>query len=141
VFGRGAASSTVTYYALLGFGGDAFYLVEITAGGENVLDTGSACTASTTYTLQLKCNGSAIEGYVNGALDVSATDATLSSGAVGLMTYGQLDGTNDWLDNFTASDLVSSSIKKLGGVEIASIKKASGVAVASIKKIAGVSNV
>ena len=51
---RLAASSTVTYYGYVIFGGDSAYLVEITAGGEAVLDTGSAITASTNYTLRLE---------------------------------------------------------------------------------------
>ena len=77
---RMAASSAVTYYGYVIFGGDAAYLVEITAGGETILDTGSAITASTNYTLRLEVDGSTIRGYLNGVLDVEATDASLASG-------------------------------------------------------------
>lgn len=109
VFGRGAVSATVTYYAMIGFGGDSFYLVEITAGGETILDTGSACTASTTFNARIRCNGTTIEGYRNDVLDLSATDASLGSGAVGVMTFSTLNGANDWIDNFAAADLAAAT--------------------------------
>lgn len=108
-FGRGAASATVTYYAYLGFGGDSFYLVEITAGSEAILDTGSACTASTTFNARLRCNGSNIRGYRNDVLDCEVTDTTLTSGAVGCTTFDLLNGTNEWIDDFAAADLAAAT--------------------------------
>ena len=105
---RCAGSSAVTYYAYLMFGGDAAYLGEITAGGENILDTGSAITANTNYTLRLEVEGSAIRGYLNGVLDVSATDASLSSGAPGIAAYG--GGTSvAYITTWTASDLAAAA--------------------------------
>jgi hypothetical protein len=103
--GRLAASSTNTYYAYIIFGGDAAYLVEITAGGETILDTGSAITANTNYTLRLEVEGSTIRGYLNGVLDVSATDTSLSSGPPGIAWYGSGSGT--YVTTWTASDLAS----------------------------------
>lgn len=41
----------------------------------------------TWYTVKLVMNGSSISMYVNGALQLSATDASLASGAVGLVPY------------------------------------------------------
>src|SRR3990167_1825248 len=104
-FGRGAVSSAVTYYAFVGFGGDAFYLVEITTGTENVLATGSSCTANTTFNARVRCNGSTITGFRNDVSDGSASDSSLTTGAVGCMFYNVMDGANDWLDNFAAADL------------------------------------
>lgn len=105
---RMAASSTVTYYGYIIFGGDAAYLVEITAGGEAILDTGSAITASTNYTLRLEVDGSTIRGYLNGVLDVSATDTSLASGPPGIMAYGDSDA-NTYVTTWTASDLAAAA--------------------------------
>ena len=105
---RMAASSTVTYYGYIIFGGDAAYLVEITAGGEAILDTGSAITASTNYTLRLEVDGSTIRGYLNGVLDVSATDTSLASGPPGIMAYGDNDA-NTYVTTWTASDLAAAA--------------------------------
>ena len=105
---RLAASSAVTYYGYVIFGGDAAYLVEITAGGETILDTGSAITASTNYTLRLEVDGSTIRGYLNGVLDVSATDASLASGPPGIMAYGGKDA-NTYVTTWTASDLAAAA--------------------------------
>ena len=105
---RLAASSAVTYYGYVIFGGDAAYLVEITAGGEAILDTGSAITASTNYTLRLEVDGSTIRGYLNGVLDVSATDTSLASGPPGIMAYGGSDA-NTYVTTWTASDLAAAA--------------------------------
>lgn len=101
---RCAASTAVTYYGYVIFGGDAAYLVEITAGGEAILDTGSAITANTNYTLRLEVEGTAIRGYLNGVLDVSATDASLASGAPGVMAYGGNEA-GTYVTTWTATDL------------------------------------
>lgn len=105
VGGRMVASSAVTYYGWALFGGDRVYLVEITAGSETVLATGSSVAASTTYTLRLRCSGSSLTGYLNGAADASATDATLTDGRVGCVCYGLINSTNDWIDAWSAQDL------------------------------------
>ena len=105
---RLAASSTVTYYGYVIFGGDAAYLVEITAGGETILDTGSAITASTNYTLRLEVDGSTIRGYLNGVLDVEATDTSLASGGPGIMAYGG-NNANTYVTTWTASDLAAAA--------------------------------
>lgn len=104
-FVRGATSATVTYYAAVLFGGDSDYLVEITAGAEGILDTGSARSTSTTYTVRIEANGSSLRTLINGVESCTATDGTLTSGAVGVMAYGAIDGTNDWFDDFAAGDL------------------------------------
>lgn len=116
---RLAASSTNTYYAYIIFGGDRAYLVEITAGSEAILDTGSTVTANTNYTLRLEVDGSTIRGYLNGVLDVEATDASLSSGPPGIAWYGSGSGT--YITTWTAVDLggaVVSAIPAIFGREL-----------------------
>lgn len=104
---RCVTSATNTYYGYIIFGGDAAYLVRITAGGEAILDTGSAITASTNYTLRLEVDGSTIRGYLNGVLDCEATDTNLSSGAPGVCWYGGGSGT--YVTTWTASDLAAAA--------------------------------
>ncbi|HEY4720304.1 MAG TPA: hypothetical protein VII92_00540, partial [Anaerolineae bacterium] len=123
-FGRGAVSAVITYYAFEGFGGDSFYLVEVTAGVDSIIATGSACTASTTFNARLRCNGSALTGFRNDVSDATGSDSSLASGAVGCVAYGPLNGVNSWIDNFAAADLVA-VYTKTGGVS--STRLASGV--------------
>lgn|GEM_PF-1301589 len=44
--------------------------------------------AGTWYTVKLEVNGSSLNMYVNGALELSATDGSLMSGRIGLVTQG-----------------------------------------------------
>lgn len=100
-----ASSTAVTDYRYMGYGGDAFYLEYLSAGTPTTLDTGAACTASTTYFLRLEANGTTIAGSVNGTADVTATHATLTGGGWGLATYGQLNSTNRQMDTWDGADL------------------------------------
>lgn len=106
---RLTASSTNTYYGYIFFAGDASYLVEITAGVEGILDTGSAVSNSTTYSnCRLTSNGSAHSANRNGgAEDVGATDATLSTSSVGCCAWG--GNGADRLDNWDAADLAAAA--------------------------------
>jgi hypothetical protein len=106
VYARGTTDSTVTYYGLVVFATAGVYLVEITGGSESVLAswTASPPAADTDVTLRLECEGSSLRGYVNGTERLSATDATLSSGSVGMMSYGGGLGGNR-ADDWTAYDL------------------------------------
>jgi hypothetical protein len=130
---RCAASSAVTYYAYVLFGGDAAYLVEITAGGENILDTGAAISANTNYTLRLEVEGTTIRGYRNGTLDVSVTDASLSSGAPGIMAYGGGDA-GTYITTWTATDLASGTTYTQA---VAGSLASAGVVVKRANKILG----
>jgi hypothetical protein len=105
---RATVGAAVTYYTQMGFGDDAFYLLEITAGAETILDTGSAMSAGVDYTVRCTAEGTAISGTVGGAADTSATDATLTALGWGLGTFGgsstgiQLS-MNDWAAADTAA--------------------------------------
>lgn len=101
---RCVASATVSYYALIIFGGDAAYLVYINAGAETVLDSGSAITASTNYELRIEVEGTTIRGYVNGVLDLEATHSALSSGSPGIAGYGG-NNANTYCATWAAEDL------------------------------------
>lgn len=105
-FVRGAASSTVTYYTLVGFGGDSFYLVEVTAGVETILASGGTCTANVTYTLRLTADGSNLTGNY-GAGSLNTTDGTLTSGDIGCMAFDNLDTAVNWIDNWAGADLAA----------------------------------
>lgn len=95
-------------YDYIFYSGDASYLIEHADSGEAILDTGGATSNSTTYSnSRLTCNGSALTGTRNGAADVSATDATYSSGSVGIWAF---DGNNtNRIDNWEAADLAAAA--------------------------------
>lgn len=103
---RLAASGTVSYYAFIIFGGDAAYLIYINGGSETILDTGSAITASTNYTLRIEVDGTTIRGYLNGVLDCEATNSALTSGPPGIAGYGG-NNANTYGTTWTAVDLAS----------------------------------
>lgn len=116
---RLANTSAVSGYALLGFGGDTFYLVRLTAGADTYLDSGGTCNASTVYNLRLRCNGSTIEGYVDDVLTLSATDSTYASNTdVGLMSFGAINASDSNFDNLAWSDLAVSAAPRsvFGGI-------------------------
>lgn len=86
VFVRGANSATVTYYAYTFFGGDSSYVVEITAGAETILATGSAYTSGASIVARLQATGTALTGTRGGAADISTNDGSLTAGAAGCMS-------------------------------------------------------
>lgn len=109
VCARMPSGTAVTGYGMIIFAGDTCYIVEITAGVESIIDTGTISIVSgTAYTIRLEVEGTAIRGYVNGVLDLSVTDASLTTGIPGLITYGggSVGTANRW-DDFTASDLAA----------------------------------
>ena len=108
-FGRGAASSAVTYYGFVSFEGDANYIVEITAGAEGILATGTAPPAASAN-FRLRCDGSTLTGFENDIQDATVVDATLGSGAVGVMSYGVVNGAGAFADNFAAADLAGGPV-------------------------------
>lgn len=101
-------NGAITMYAVVGFGGDFFYLLEITAGADAILVTGPACAANTTYTVRLRIVGSTIDWWIDGAAQTGATDSSITAtGSAGMVTYGALNGTNDWLDTFSYTEVSS----------------------------------
>ena len=105
---RLAASSTVSYYTYLIFGGDSSYLIYVNGGAETILDTGSAISSSTNYTLRIEVDGSTIRCYLNGTLDCEATHSVLTSGPPGIAAYGG-GNTNTYVTTWTASDLAAAA--------------------------------
>jgi len=108
-FGRGAASAAVTYYGFISFEGDANYIVEITAGSEAILATGTAPPAASTN-FRLRCDGSTLTGFENDISDATVVDATLTSGAVGVASYANPNGAGAFADNFAAADLAGGPV-------------------------------
>ena len=107
---RATVGAAVTYYTQMGFGDDAFYLLEVAAGVETILDTGAAMSAGVDYTLRITADGTAISGTVGGAADTSATDATLTALGWGIGSFGgSASGiTLSWND-WAAADLAAAS--------------------------------
>jgi hypothetical protein len=84
------------------------YLYHFTAGGSgtlyelpgfDVLDTGGTIVAGDD--IAVRCVGTSVKGYVNGVEQVSATDATHSTG-----TYGMVYAGNT-MDDFYITDLTA----------------------------------
>lgn len=102
---RAGTGATATDYRYVYYGGDFSYLSRTSGGVETVIDTGSAVTAATNYTARLTATGSTLDGTRGGAADVSATDATLTSGGWGLASYtGEASGTAQSWNNWSAAD-------------------------------------
>lgn len=102
-------AGAVSGYLFVGFGGDSLYLVRVDATVENILDTGSAFTSSTTFNVRVRANGSAIEGFRNDVSDATATDSTYSSGGWGMSSFDAANSANRFADNFLAADLAAPS--------------------------------
>lgn len=67
--------------------------------------TNFGLSTGTWYTVKLEMNGSTINMYVNGTLQLTATDSSLTSGAAGLVAYK----TVSKFDNVIVSDSASST--------------------------------
>jgi pectate lyase len=109
VFGRGIATTAVTYYCLVIFpNNNGIHIVELAAGtGAILASAGPTLALNTTYTLRLECEGSNLRGYLDDVLQVSTTDATLASGSVGVMAFEDQDaaGSLAYCDSWSAWDL------------------------------------
>jgi len=83
-----ARSTTMSsYYALVLTGGGAAQLQRVANGTVTVLGSAAVgVTTGTWYDLALRVTGSTLAGSVNGAQVVQASDATFSSGRIGLVT-------------------------------------------------------
>ncbi len=60
---------------------------KVSGSSTTIASKSYAVATGTWYTVRLVMNGSSISMYVNGALQLSATDSSLTSGAVGLVPY------------------------------------------------------
>ncbi|HRE27331.1 MAG TPA: hypothetical protein PK954_11905, partial [Anaerolineales bacterium] len=101
VVARGSLSAE-TFYAVIGFGGDSFYLVRLVAGAETVLAIMSAMALNTTYTVEIDVAGDQIRGRVDGGAWTTVTDSTITSGGWGIVAYGSVTGGGRWFNNFGA---------------------------------------
>jgi hypothetical protein len=113
---RCSANTNVTYYSYMIFGSDRAYLLLIQNGSETILATGSTVAANTNYTLRIEVEGNTIRGYLNGTLDVSATDNTLTSGPPGVAAYGGTTTNSTYITTWTASDLGGAYAQSVAGV-------------------------
>ncbi len=98
------------YYAGIASWGSKYALGKMVAGANTKLastGTASQITANTTYHLKLVANGSTLQLYDNGALVLSATDASLNPGSsyVGLET--STPGGQAYFDNVSVDTVDS----------------------------------
>ena len=107
---RCASGATNSGYIFGGFGGDAFYLLRIDAGSENILATGSGCASGTEYAAGISADGSTIRGFRNNVQDASVTDTTYATGTPGIGAYGgNATSTQNYADDWQAADLVANT--------------------------------
>ena len=93
------------YYFLILKDGSKVYLYKRVGGSDSSLNYVSfTYNTSTFYELKIELNGTSIKGYVNGALMVSATDASIAAGKVGFYTYGVTS-----YDDITVTDTSAAS--------------------------------
>ncbi len=80
--------SSSNYYFLTLSNANTLELKKKVGGGVTVLASKSLAVATGTwYTLKLVVNGASLSGYVNGSLELSATDSSLATGRIGCTTY------------------------------------------------------
>lgn len=104
---RMASGSTISLYVVVvGIGGIGLYRFD--SGTPTLLQqyVDASIVAGSVVTLRLEAQGSALRGYLNGTLRVSATDSTYTSGGVGIgWQDAQSSGTYAAADDFLAYDL------------------------------------
>jgi hypothetical protein len=102
----GSGQANVNGYALLGYGGDTFYLGRFTNGGAVVWQTWGTPTAGGTYTLRIECESDTIRGYIDGVHRLTLSDSTYATGLPGLACsrYGSTPNTAR-IDDWSADEL------------------------------------
>ena len=97
-----SSSNTGTWYGVFGHPDDYVVLGKTVAGSYSNVATGG--TYSYPCKLRIEVEGTAIRGYVNGVLQVSGTDSSITSGLyVGFGGYEGADTTS--YDNFRCGEL------------------------------------
>jgi pectate lyase len=88
-FGIGARySGTSSYYSMVLLNTNRLELRKRVSGANTTLAGKSyTVTTGTWYTLKLVVNGTSLQAYVNGVLELSATDSSLRTGKLLLTTY------------------------------------------------------
>lgn len=74
---------------------------KVNASSSTLVSKSYAITTGTWYDVKLVVEGTSIRLYVNGVLQLSATDSSLSTGAIGLITQG---GAMAKFDDITVND-------------------------------------
>ena len=101
VVGRYTDASNYYYLALRS--NNTLELKKLVGGSPTPLDSTSfTVVTGNWYTLRLEMVGTALKAYVNGSLELEATDATFASGEAGLLTF------------FTAADFDNVVVTNLG---------------------------
>lgn len=106
---NGTGVSNNDGYAAQAYVNDAFYLTRVDDEVDTVIGSWGTPASATTYVIRLTCNGSGLVVNIDGTDRISTTDATYSSGGVGIFNglYTAAMTSQHFLDNWEASDLVS----------------------------------
>ena len=142
--GSGTAAADIDGYAIVGFSGDAFYIIRIDSSDDSGVGYGyvwGSCSAGTNYTLRITVEGTTVTGYVDGVQRFQFTDSTYAGGSgnrsVALLSYGS---TPSW-DNFSAADISSGITGSASLTQAAQTVSAAGVvAIAGAAAITQASN-
>ena len=142
--GSGTAAADIDGYAIIGFSGDAFYIIRIDSSDDSGVGYGyvwGSCSAGTNYTLRITVEGTTVTGYVDGVQRFQFTDSTYAGGSgnrsVALLSYGS---TPSW-DNFSAADISSGITGSASLTQAAQTVSAAGVvAIAGAAAITQASN-
>lgn len=102
------------YYAASLTGGNKLELIKKVGGTTSTLVSKNyTLSTGTWYTVKLEMQGSTLKMYVNGNLELQATDSSLSSGGIGLVARGTVTKYDDVLvttnDGSTGTITVTSS--------------------------------
>lgn len=83
---------TSGYWLDLNAGTNELRLLEGGVGGVFALQTESfTVTEQNDYNMKLEVIGSTINGYIDGSLEITATDSTFSTGGIGMVALGTVD--------------------------------------------------
>jgi pectate lyase len=96
--------SNTSYYYLALRSNNTVELKRLDGGSSTALDTASLTVAAgTSYTVRLEVSGSALRGYVNGALVTEASDSRWAAGRIGVATF------------YTAANFDDVQVSTIGG--------------------------
>jgi hypothetical protein len=105
-----ASDTDATGYAVIGFGGDSFYLIRLDAGSDNILATMSSMSTSTPYDVEIEVDGDQVRARIDGGSWSTVTDANIASGGWGMVTYDAITGGTRWINDWAASDLTVATV-------------------------------
>jgi hypothetical protein len=105
VAARFATAADTAYWTRFVQSTSVFRIFKIVTGTQTALGAGTTQTYSAPDTIQMRCNGSTLDAYLNGASVESISDGSITTGTrcgIGLNSAGTIT-----LDDFEAADLAA----------------------------------